>query len=67
MLFGLIESDLADLGSIESDSDSVADYDAWQEEFGQQGLLDVGQGSAEWSLLGSILLDPSRLDISGSN
>ena len=67
VLLVLIKNDLSDLGSIKSDSNSVADDASGQQKLLQNGFLNAGQGSAERSLLGSVLLDPSRLDVSSGH
>lgn len=67
MLFGLIKGHLADLGTIKSDSNTITDDGAGEEELGEQGLLDIGEGSAVGPFLGSVFLHPTGLDISAGN
>lgn len=67
VLFVLVDGDLHELGSIESDSGSLSEDASGQEELVQEALVDGGEGSTEGSLLGSVLLDPSGVDVSGSD
>jgi hypothetical protein len=67
VLLVLVDHDLSHLRSVKSDSDSVADDASGQQKLLQNGFLNAGQGSAERSLLGSVLLDPSGLDVSSGH
>lgn len=67
VLLILVEGEFSDLGAIEPDSNSVTDDGPGEEELGQQGLLNIGQGSAVGSLLGPVLLHPSGLDVPACN
>jgi hypothetical protein len=67
VLLVLVKHDLSHLGAIKSNSDSVADDASRQQKLFQNGFLNAGESSAERSLLGSVLLDPSRLDVSSGH
>ena len=67
VLLVLVDHDLSHLRSVKSDSDSVADDASGQQKLFQNGFLNTCKGSAEGSLLGSVLFNPSRLDVSSSN
>lgn len=49
---------LADAGSIDSDASSLADDIAWGEEVLEDTVMDCGQGSASWSDLRAVNLQP---------
>lgn len=67
VLLSLVKGDFSNLRSIESNSHSVADDDAGQQELSQKGFLNISQGSAKGSLLSFVFLHPSRLDVSVGN
>ena len=67
MLFGFIQNHLSYWWSVQSYPDSVTDDDPWQKHFIENSFLDTGESSTIRPLLGFVSLNPSGLNISGSN
>lgn len=64
MLFGLVHNDLLERRSVESDSGSLSDDHSGKKELVEVGRVDCAESAAVGSGLGSVGLDPSRLDFS---
>ncbi len=65
VLLALVDDDSGEWASIESDSGSWTDDDAWQQQFVENWSINCSECSAVRSLLSSILFNPSWLDVSG--
>lgn len=65
VLLGLVQHDLGEGGTVESDSGPGSDDDSGEEELVEEGVVDGGEGPAVGPGLGLVLLDPSGLDLPG--